>query len=522
VRLAHIVSPTGPSLTLAPEAGSARMWSIINKNVTEHDVLMAAGEAFRTGRTTLKLYFMIGLPLEEDEDVIAIAELCMKIRDLGRAALGDRSNRLQLNISVNNFIPKPFTPFQWAGMAKRGTLRRRQELLRSRLRKPGVKLTLHGVDKSYLEAALTRGGEEMAGTIEEAWRRGARFDSWTEQFSEAAWREAFDKAGTAAEQLATADLSLDDPLPWDVICGVVDREFLREEWARATRGETTPDCRWGACCACGACDGTPVLATAEPRPMTAVATSTHCGRSEVPEAGTSKSTPASEVPRWRYVACFSVKGRGRFIGHLDRSEILRRAVRRAGARLALSGGMRPKPLLSLALPLAVGVEGLTELCEFQLSEPAPPDFAARLSGVLPAHMTLRTIESYEWTRSLPSRVTGAAYEARVHAVRGDSEEGVHGEALCGELVMAARRFELTDELPIREVREGRERLVDVRRYVERVSVKPGNGGSCILNFVAAITPQGTARPERVVDALSQLAGVGLETEAITRLQVLIS
>ena len=166
------------------------MRDVINKNITEADVLSAAQQAFDCGYTSLKLYFIIGLPMEEDADVEAIADLCLRIRDLGRRSLGPKSGRLQLSVSVNNFVPKPFTPFQWAAMTDRPTLRRRQELLRSRLRKPGIKVALHDVDKSYLEAALARGGEEMAPVILEAWKHGARFDSWTEQFSAAAWSEA--------------------------------------------------------------------------------------------------------------------------------------------------------------------------------------------------------------------------------------------------------------------------------------------------------------------------------------------
>ncbi len=137
VRLAWLASPGGSSLTLAPEAGSQRMRDMINKNVTEDDVIAAAEEAFRSGRTTLKLYFMIGLPGETDEDVSAIADLCLRVRDVGRRTLGARAGRLQLNVSVNNFVPKPFTPFQWAAMADRETLLRRQASLRARLRKPG-------------------------------------------------------------------------------------------------------------------------------------------------------------------------------------------------------------------------------------------------------------------------------------------------------------------------------------------------------------------------------------------------
>ncbi|MBC7293501.1 MAG: radical SAM protein, partial [Thermoleophilia bacterium] len=238
VRLAHLYSPTGPSLTLVPEAGSQRLRDVINKNVTEADVFAAAEEAFRQGRTTLKLYFMIGLPTETEADVEAIAELCLRLREQGRRLLGTRANRLQLNISVNNFVPKPFTPFQWVPMADIETLRRRQDILRTRLRRPGIRLALHDIYKSHLEAALARGGEEMAGVILGAWERGARFDSWTEQFKKEAWEAALAEAGHTAEELATKELSRDATLPWDIILGVVEKQFLWEEWERALRGET--------------------------------------------------------------------------------------------------------------------------------------------------------------------------------------------------------------------------------------------------------------------------------------------
>lgn len=505
VRLACLASPTGPSLTLAPEAGSRRMWDIINKNVTEADVLAAAEEAFRTGRITLKLYFMIGLPLEEDADVAAIAELCLKVRDLGRKVLGPRAGRLQLNVSVNNFIPKPFTPFQWRGMADRALLLARQDLLRSLLRKPGIKLALSGVDKSYLEAALARGAEDMGVVIERAWLSGARFDSWTEQFRGDVWNAAFASVGTTAEGLATATLSPGPRLPWDVIAGAPGREFLWAEWERAQRGEPTPDCRWDACGGCGVCDsvlandvagdlaaGPPGVEALAERPARAPG---------APAAG--RGDPGL---RRRYAAAFSVTGRGRFIGHLDRAEIFRRAIRRAGGGLALSGGMRPKPLLSLALPLAVGVEGLREYCEFELAEDPGPMFFASLSSALPSHTRLLDLEPYQGAKSLAARVVAAHYEVGV-VVDPSS------------LATAAGRFAEAAELFVDDEREGRARRVDVKRYVDSVTVGVGPDTACLLAFRARVTPAGTARPERVVEALGRLAGVGLPIEWMRRTEV---
>ncbi len=405
VRLAHLVSPTSPSLTLAPEAGSQRMRDVINKNVSEADILGAAEEAFRTGRTGLKLYFMIGLPGEQDEDVEAIGDLVYRLRDLGRRCLGSRSSRLQLGVSINNFVPKPFTPFQWCGMASREVLARRQALLRSRLRAPGIRVALHDIDKSYLEAALARGGEEMSQVIVGAWQRGARFDSWTEEFKRRAWDEALTAAGVTAEQLACKDYDHDEALPWDRIRGVVGGEFLWSEWLRAQRGETTADCRWETCQWCGACPVRPgndlardFTAAAGQAPCLAGGERTNPSDSEAPAPavapGKAAASAATAAAYSRYLLTFSVGGRACYVGHLDKMEVFRRAVRRAGGRLALSAGMRPKPLLSVALPLAVGVAGREEMCEFELAEEPPRDFGARLADSLPAGLQMVSLAPY--------------------------------------------------------------------------------------------------------------------------------
>lgn len=549
VRLAGLASPTGPSLTLAPEAGSSRMRDIINKNVTDEDVMAAAREAFNGGRTTLKLYFMIGLPFEEDEDVVAIADLCLRIRELGRSMLGARAGRLQLNISVNNFVPKPFTPFQWAGMADRKTLLRRQELLRLRLRKPGVKVTLHSVDKSYLEAALARGDKGLSAVIEEAWKRGARFDSWTEQFRDEAWRQAFEASGTSSEALATASIPVDAGLPWDVIRGVVDRDFLLEEWQKAARGETTADCRWEGCYECGACTvpGSNDLAVcfavelsgSEAESATQGTAEWVAGATAAPAArGVPASTrSASVLPdgRLRYIATFSATGRDRYVGHLDRVEVFRRAVRRAGGKLAYSAGMRPKPRLSLALPLAVGVEGLQEYCGFELAEEPAPGFAERLADALPAGTRLVSLDRYDAKRSLPARVVGASYEVRVVLrARGAAAERAapskHGGTAADDAVAdlgpllrdAAGRFEEAACLADEEVREGRVRRIDVKSYVERVEVMEASGNKGVLSFRVVVDPGGTARPERVVEALGTLGGLALQIDRITRTQIHLS
>ncbi|MGI5940103.1 MAG: TIGR03960 family B12-binding radical SAM protein [Thermoleophilia bacterium] len=520
VRLAHLVSPTGPSLTLAPEAGSQRMRDIINKNIDEADVLSAAEEAFRSGRTTLKLYFIIGFPLETDEDVVAIADLCLRIRDVGRKVLGSRASRLQLNVSVNNFVPKPFTPFQWAGMADQATLRSRQELLRSRLRRPGIRLAFHDVDKSHLEAFLARGGVETAAVVEAAWRHGARFDSWTEQFCREAWDTALSSAGFSVEEMATMTMPRDAQFPWDVISGGVDRDFLWREWERAMRAETTPDCRWDDCSVCGVCDGGLAndLAVDAHDSVTGVAEVAEVAEVAGPVGPVGVVTPAKDViavdPAGRaarsaqlhcYLLTFSVGGRVRFVGHLDKVELFRRAVRRAGGRLALSAGVRPKPLLSLALPLAVGMEAEREFCEFSLAEPAPPRFIECLNEALPTGIRALSLEPYSARRSVAARVVASTYELCVEV-----------DGAGAALVEAAQRLAAAPSLPVRDERGDKVRTVDVKTYVDAVDVQPGEGGAYVLRFRVAVTPRGSVRPERVVDSLVGLGAPPLTIKTCTR------
>ncbi len=256
-------------------------------------------------------------------------------------------------------------------------------------------------DKGYLEAALARGGEETGAIVEAAWRTGARFDSWTEQFKPAAWAEAFREAGPSPEELATAPVAREALLPWDIVDGAPDRDFLWGEWEKASQARTTGDCRWDGCGACGACADPPGNDLAAERAGAAPARhEAGAQRGRRPRAGVTSAAPApaGAAPPLRYVAHFSVTERGRFLGHLDRMEAFRRAVRRAGGRLALSEGMRPKALLTLVLPLGVGVQGLDELCEFDLAEKPPEGFVERLAADLPGHMTLLSLERYEGRR----------------------------------------------------------------------------------------------------------------------------
>ncbi len=242
------------SLTLAPEAGTQCLRDRINKGVSEDDLMRAVTSAIEAGWRGFKLYFMIGLPGETDEDVAGIGALCRRVYAAAKDAIPEGEPRnVRLNVSVALFIPKAMTPFQWDRQIPLSQINHRIEVLRASFPQKGISLHWHDSDTSYVEAVLARGGRECADLVEEAWRRGARFDAWTEQFTFAAWEQAGDVCGIPIMQRAACEYEEGAPLPWSHISAGVSEDFLRVERARACAGETTPDCSFATCSQCGVC-----------------------------------------------------------------------------------------------------------------------------------------------------------------------------------------------------------------------------------------------------------------------------
>ena len=241
-------------LTFAPEAGSQRMRDVINKGVTEEDLDRAVKAAFEAGWRRCKLYFMMGLPGERDEDIVAIAELADHVLELAREVVpkGQRGG-ISISISVSVFIPKASTPFQWCAQTPDDEVKRRQQLLLKSVKNRAVRVHYHDAETSLLEAVLSRAGRDMAPVIEGAWRRGARFDAWTEQFSLVRWEESAKECGIDLREIAQTPYDLDTVLPWEHVSPGVSRGFLQREYRRALAGETTADCTRSTCAGCGIC-----------------------------------------------------------------------------------------------------------------------------------------------------------------------------------------------------------------------------------------------------------------------------
>ncbi|MDY6876887.1 MAG: TIGR03960 family B12-binding radical SAM protein [Chloroflexota bacterium] len=236
--------------TFAPEAATERLRAVVNKPISTDQILDVAREVFERGWRTIKLYFMIGLPGEQMDDVQAIADLTREVRMVGRKAHGRRA---QINVSVNTFVPKPHTPFQWVGLDPAHSIREKQALLRRELRVRGLKLGYGDPEAALLEAVLARGDRRLGAVVQRAWELGARFDAWNEQQNLGAWKHAFDEIGLDPDFYARRQRLPDEIFPWEVVSTGVDKEFLLEEYRRSKYEETLTDCR-ERCHGCGILD----------------------------------------------------------------------------------------------------------------------------------------------------------------------------------------------------------------------------------------------------------------------------
>lgn len=361
--------------TLAPEAGTQRLRDVINKNITEADILQTVTQAFELGWRVIKLYFMIGLPTETDADLDGIVDLVTKIQQTRVAG----KKRPQLNVSVTTFIPKAFTPFQWAPQLTLAESRRRIEYLQRKLKRPRIKFKWQPPEVSYLEGLWARGDRRLAALLVSAYGLGCQFDGWSDHFRFDLWRQAIQQEGIDGEDVVTRGRDLNAALPWDHIDIGVSRSFLRKEWDRAHCSEGAPltaDCRTAECAGCGVCD----FKSLKPRVYKPQ-------EIEAPPA----ASPTQERPleHGKFKVTFSKLGPARFFGHLELVNIMTRAMRRATLPIQYSQGFHPKPKIAFADALPIGIESHAETMIF--SAPADLDFAAvptRLNPQLPSGLKI--------------------------------------------------------------------------------------------------------------------------------------
>ncbi len=461
-------------LTFAPEAGTQRLRDVINKNISEEDLLGAVETAVMAGWRKVKLYFMIGLPTETEEDVLAIADLVYKVLDRAR----ELHKQLSINVGVSSFVPKPHTPFQWRAQDDVEELYRKVGLLKERLRSRFVSLSWHDTHMSELEAVFARGGRELGPALLRAWEMGSKFDGWDDRFDYERWMRAFAETGVDAKEIAHGSRSHADSLPWDHIDVGVSQKWLAAQDTLAENATTVEDCRLDKCLNCGikglSADTSNIACPPEP-----------LAKSSTPLEPT--EIPASEPVRVWYRLTFA-KDRGvRWIGHLDLARVFERAVRRARVPIAYSEGFNPRPRLSFYSQLSVGMTGEAEPMTIELRRNMDPlDLVKSLNEALPKGISIRSAERVEGRRA--PEITGAEYLI-----------GIVG-ASCADLAVAAKTLLASEAVVVERKKETSSKLVDIRPGVESIEMlhnETDDGNSALLRAKLR-----NVRPNELVEALS--------------------
>jgi radical SAM family uncharacterized protein/radical SAM-linked protein len=437
--------------TIVPEAGSERLRRVINKPLRDEDIADALTYAFRNGWQLVKLYFMAGLPTETEEDLRGIARLVGEMVRLGKSVLG-RTPRF--NVSLSSFIPKPHTPFQWAGMDDARILEEKQRFVRAELgRFRSVAFKDHPVPVSVLEGVFSRGDRRLGPVLRRAWELGARFDSWQDHFDFGRWEEAFrDRAVDYRTYLAALDPAA--PLPWDVIDTGLHKVYLRDEYERALRAEPSPICAERDCGECRGCRFPGLkLAAGEVPPAFAPEPETPAplGRSGEPD----------EV--FRYRATYAKTGPARTLSHIDLIHVIQRGFRRARVEVVQTRGFHPKMQMSYGPALPLGMGSFEEILEFKSSRRMEEgDFLPVVNAVLPegvrfSRLTLLPTGSAHLAASIES--LDYAYDLRDPDAAAGLErlKAAAGARGFGALRAAAREREAKDAPALRLEVDGRRR-----------------------------------------------------------------
>jgi radical SAM family uncharacterized protein/radical SAM-linked protein len=490
-----IASVRKTGFTLAPEAATERMRAVINKGNREEDLLRAVESIFANGWSLLKLYFMIGLPEERDEDVRAIAQLARRALGAARRALPKGQGSAQINLAASTFVPKPFTPFQWEPMIDAAETRRRQRLVADELgpKRGAIHFKPHDSRQSSIEGALALGDRRAGAAVLAAFRAGQRLDGWTEWFDEQAWLDAFAACeaehGVGIDFFAHRRRRLDEVLPWDRIdCGV-SKPYLQKQLANARNQAEVVDCVLAPCTVCGACD------------YDVVKNRTYDAEDYVPEPARPPPPPPSPL-RTHVRVRYAKRGRLVALSHLETMHAILRAVRRAVLPVVYSQGFHPKPRVSFGPALPVGLESEAEYLDLELvGDHAAEAVAARLAACLPGGLDV--LEA----RALDPRADSISAAMRAAHYLAEFPENWTADLLAARIAAfaAAARAPVLRAAPPRprEARRGEKiaqpkaREIDLKHVVTHLALE----GDRRVAFSLRADPSGSAKPAEVLAAI---------------------
>jgi len=492
--LDEIADVRNTSLTFAPEAGTQRMRDVINKNITEEDIAQSAHNIFSRGWRKMKLYFMIGLPTETDEDVIGIAETSVRMLNIAKKYY-KHWKMVNVTASISSFVPKPHTPFQWCQMMDLSEIQRKQGLLMGLARKHQIGIKWHESLISHIEGVMSRGDRKVSDVIERAWKKGARLDGWGNFLKFEEWMTSMEEAGID-KYTYLRTIPLDSQLPWGHIHVGVEPKFLIQEYKRAIKDRLSPPCgkpfrakvhhtnlveheadqRKLICYDCGiACDmkqmreerkdylfklGAIELPVIQPDPA-------------VGELRAPKLEKFEQGEPFSYRATYTKLQRSQFVSHSDLIRALPRVIRRAGLEAYYSQGFHPKPVMVFAPALSLGVPSFGELVDFQLVQDLPEnEVLNRLNAVCPEGIRFEKIEKISHNnKDLSKVIHGGTYLVGIARETVASLMQVRESQLEAILQQRIDALLESETLMVARTRRDRTREVDIRPLLGNVQLK---------------------------------------------------
>lgn len=455
--------------TIAPEAGTQRLRDVINKNVTEEEILQTAQRVFSLGWRVLKLYFMIGLPSETREDLEGLVDLVKKIA----RSVREKGRGVEIHVALSTFIPKPHTPFEWAPQLSMEESLSRLTFVRSALQGRHIQVKWNDTRQSFLEGVLSRGDRRLSRVIFRAFQKGSVLDGWGEHFSWDLWQQAFEEEGVCPQDyLQSRDQ--EEALPWDFIQTGVEKAYLRMEYQRGLAGESTGDCRQGDCNQCGVCPSlkvTPIVRR----------------EFQVPSPRSVTFYPVESQKKFRLLV--TKTGPSRFLGHLEWKEALIRSLRRAGLPLAFSQGFHPMPRLSFGQALPVGISSLGEFLDVYLLDWLKAEAIKKQlpEELFPGTRILKVVE-VPLNSHLPQGMI-CRYEVELDRSSGDEER--------------VRAFLSSNSWPAEKSGKN-PKTIDLRPMIEKLFLLPKNSGTLTAGWIQKPGPEGEVRPEVILRSVFNL------------------
>jgi len=480
--------------TIAPEAGSDRLRRVINKEMDEQVLFQGLLDLFSKGWKNIKLYFMMGLPTEREEDLRGIIGLSRKI-----SLLGEKQKLYpNISVSVSTFVPKPHTPFQWESQIALEEMKEKFRFLKDGLKGGHLRFKWQDPHLSSLEGIFSTGDQTLSQVLVEAYRLGCRFDGWSDQFQYPLWKEAFERVGLRMSS-PERKKCVDEPLPWSFIETGIAPAFLWEESQKGMKEEYSPPCQGRDCKRCGICNGETVRvresSSDEMMPL------------ERKERGRIRKEGLKKKVRLR----FSKKGEMRFISHLELAHLFYRASKRADLPLCYSEGFHPMPRIIFATALPVGLESLSEIVDLELEGGVPPhEVMERLNKTLSQGIEITEAEEVPLAFPSSSLPRGSVYWIPLDHLLTKKEVN-----------SSIKKALDKGEFLLHQERKGKRRSVDIRPLIEKMEVKEKKAKGSSFWGVELSLRGGMgrgAKPSEIIGAVLGLEGEHLAQCKITKIE----